>query len=337
MARGAGTEAAETSSRSRRWTIDDLEETAPRGRRGRPTTKRATTRSRRSSPTRSACSRPSLIVARPRRRDLRPAPEHRRPRRRDRQARRRRRGLDDASRSPSTSLCSPSYVALFRGVVGERSSTSTGARPTRSRMAGLAATRLFSAGGAGGIVLTYWALRKAGMQRRESASRMVAFLVLLYGVYLLAVIVFGVLLRTGVLRGPAPLGLTIVPAAIAGGIIILLALVALIPGDLERRIGSYAEGRASRSGCGELATVPATLSTGVRTAVGVHPRSLAAAASPWSARSASGRPTSAILWASFHGLRRPGAARRHRPGLLRRHGRQPSRWPRAGSGRSTPG
>ena len=31
-------------------------------------------------------------------------------------------------------------------------------------MAGLAATLLFSAGGAGGIALTYWALRKAGMR-----------------------------------------------------------------------------------------------------------------------------------------------------------------------------
>ena len=37
-------------------------------------------------------------------------------------------------------------------------------------MAGLAATRLFSAGGAGGIALTYWALRKAGMPTRESAT-----------------------------------------------------------------------------------------------------------------------------------------------------------------------
>ena len=45
-------------------------------------------------------------------------------------------------------------------------------------MAGLAATRLFSAAGAGGIVLTYWALRKAGMPRRRAACRMVAFLVL---------------------------------------------------------------------------------------------------------------------------------------------------------------
>jgi uncharacterized membrane protein YbhN (UPF0104 family) len=70
------------------------------------------------------------------------------------------------------------YVALFRGVVGERVSL----RWKDSydiTMAGLAATRLFSAGGAGGIVLTYWALRKAGMPRKETAARMVAFLVLL--------------------------------------------------------------------------------------------------------------------------------------------------------------
>ena len=71
-------------------------------------------------------------------------------------------------------------------------------------MAGLAATRLLSAGGAGGIVLTYWALRKAGMKRADAAERMVAFLVLLYSVYVIAVIIFGVLLETGVLPGPRP-------------------------------------------------------------------------------------------------------------------------------------
>ena len=68
-------------------------------------------------------------------------------------------------------------------------------------MAGLAATRIFSAAGAGGIVLTYWALRKAGMPRRRAACRMVAFLVLTYFVYLAALVVFGILLRTGVLPG----------------------------------------------------------------------------------------------------------------------------------------
>ena len=46
-------------------------------------------------------------------------------------------------------------------------------------------------------MLTYWALRKAGMERRQTARRMVAFLVLLYAVYMVALVVFGVLLRVG--------------------------------------------------------------------------------------------------------------------------------------------
>ena len=71
-------------------------------------------------------------------------------------------------------------------------------------MAGLAATRIFSAGGIGGLVVTYWALRKAGMERRRAACRMVAFLALTYVVYLGSLIIFGVLLRTGVLPGANP-------------------------------------------------------------------------------------------------------------------------------------
>ncbi len=89
------------------------------------------------------------------------------------------------------------YVALFRGVVGENVIHLRWNESYQITLAGLAATRLFSAGGAGGILLTYWALRKAGMERRESVRRMVAFLVVLYSVYLVALIVFGVLLRVG--------------------------------------------------------------------------------------------------------------------------------------------
>src|SRR5690606_5815347 len=81
-----------------------------------------------------------------------------------------------------------SYVALFRGVVGERTLRLRWSESYQITMAGLAATRLFSAGGAGGLVLTYWALRKAGMPRRQSAARMVAFLVLLYAVYMFTLI-----------------------------------------------------------------------------------------------------------------------------------------------------
>ena len=83
-------------------------------------------------------------------------------------------------------------------------------------MAGVAATLLFSAAGAGGIALTYWALRKAGWAAGTSARRMVAFLTLHYAFYPIALIVFGVLLRTGVLHGKASVELTIIPAAVAG-------------------------------------------------------------------------------------------------------------------------
>ena len=40
---------------------------------------------------------------------------------------------------------------------------------------------------------------------------MVAFLVLLYAVYMLTLLIYGILLRTGVFTGPTPPALTIVP------------------------------------------------------------------------------------------------------------------------------
>ena len=191
-----------------------------------------------------------------------------------------------------------SYVALFRGVVGERTRL-TWRESYEITLAGLAATRLFSAGGAGGIVLTYWALRKAGMPRRESANRMLAFLVLLYAVYLLTVVVVGILLRTGILSGPAPPGLTVVPAVICGGIILLLALVTLLPADFERRIAKFAEGYRYQRWAKRLASVPATLATGVRTAFAFirEPSrgglAVVGAIGFWATNIA-------ILWASFH-------------------------------------
>jgi len=195
------------------------------------------------------------------------------------------------------------YVALFRGILGGRDSSDVRDRldakaSYQITMAGLAATRIFSAAGAGGIVLTYWALRKAGMPRRRSACRMVAFLVLTYSVYFGALVVFGVLLRTGVLPGEAPFGGTIVPAVVAGALMLLLGLVALIPGDFERRLSGVAgEGRGARL-AQRLASGPATLSTGVRTAIDYlsHPSrgalAVGGAIGFWAAQIG-------VLWASF--------------------------------------
>jgi len=158
-----------------------------------------------------------------------------------------------------------SYVALFLAVVG-RAVKLRWREGYQITMAGLAATRLFSAGGAGGIVLTYWALRKAGMSPKVTAARMVAFNVLLYAVYMLTLVIDGTLMRTGVFDVPAPPGLTVVPAAIAGGVIVIFLLFALVPGDLERRFSTASQehfwGRMLR----RIATVPSTLAVGTREA-----------------------------------------------------------------------
>ena len=195
------------------------------------------------------------------------------------------------------------YVALFRGVLGGTRDDEVHRRlDLRASylitMAGLAATRIFSAAGAGGLVLTYWALRKAGMPRRRAACRMVAFLVMTYFVYTAALVIFGVLLRTGVLPGEDPLAGTVVPAAVSGGVIALFLMIALIPDDFERRIRHYAGGYRRARHLQRVAKGPATLATGVRTAIAYirHPnRGLSAiggAVGFWAANIG-------ILWASF--------------------------------------
>jgi uncharacterized protein (TIRG00374 family) len=190
------------------------------------------------------------------------------------------------------------YVALFRGVVGEKVIHLEWSESYQITMAGLAATRLFSAGGAGGILLTYWALRKAGMERRQAASRMLAFLVVLYSIYLLALVVFGILLRTHVLSGEAPLSGTVIPATLAAVVLVLGLLAALVPEDFERRIERHTSGRFGKV-ARRLATVPATLADGTRTALQFvrHRRSgvlaIGGAIGFWAANIA-------ILWASFH-------------------------------------
>jgi putative heme transporter len=195
------------------------------------------------------------------------------------------------------------YVMLFRGVLGGTRDDSAhrrlGVRASYLiTMAGLAATRLFSAAGAGGLVLTYWALRKAGVPRRRAACRMVAFLVLTYFVYTAGLVIFGILIRTGVLPGPAPLAGTVVPAAISGGIILLFLMIALIPQDFERRIQHYAQGYRRARYLRRIATGPATLATGTRTSISyiANPRrgllAVSGAVGFWAAQIG-------VLWASF--------------------------------------
>lgn len=191
------------------------------------------------------------------------------------------------------------YIALFKSVVGGEDLPLRWSEAYLINMAGLAATRFFSAGGAGGIVLTYWALTKAGMARREVGRRMSAFIVLQYAFYPLAIVVFGILLRTGVLEGRDSISLTIIPAAVAGLVMIVGLLMVLVPGDLERRIGRLASGSKYRETLEKIAKVPATIADGVRVGLSLltHPSrgglAIIGAVGFWAANIG-------VLWASFH-------------------------------------
>jgi uncharacterized protein (TIRG00374 family) len=193
------------------------------------------------------------------------------------------------------------YIALFKAVVGGEDLKLTWGETYEINMAGVAATLLFSAGGAGGVALTYWSLRKAGMRRREVARRMIAFVSLHYAFYPLALIVFGLLLRTGVLNGENSVELTIIPAAVAGLMIVLGVLITLIPPDVEARLLPHAHGAHTRSFIEWSARVPETLGEGFRFALSLfaHPRkgglAVLGAAGFWAF-------SIGVLWASFHSL-----------------------------------
>ena len=186
------------------------------------------------------------------------------------------------------------YIAMFRGVfkdarIGWRESA-------QITLAGLAASRLFAAGGAGGLVLQAWALRQAGMRRREVSDRTISFLVLTYAPYAGAVIVCGFGLRLGLFAGSAPLSMTLVPAIVAVVAAAAVVAVVLVPTDLAGR----AKG-GPRSLWHRLATVPATSSAGVRDALR-HLRSrdpaLLGALAYWAFQIG-------VLWAAFKAFGTP--------------------------------
>jgi len=198
------------------------------------------------------------------------------------------------------------YAAVFRAVVGggPDSGIPRGRLNLRASyeitMAGFAGSTFFSAAGAGGLIIIYWALRKAGMEARRAACRMVALLVLLYAFYALALVVFGILLRTGVFHGSHPTGGTIVPAGVAGVFFVMFVLIALIPGDFERRLtGMERSGGRTARFARRVASIPGTVSSGVRTAWDrlrgrdTGPLAVAGCILYWAGNIG-------VLWAAFH-------------------------------------
>jgi uncharacterized protein (TIRG00374 family) len=189
------------------------------------------------------------------------------------------------------------YVWLFRGVFVRSDSRIDWPESYQITMAGLAATRLFAAAGAGGIALTAWALRRSGMPRRTVARRLIAFTVILYAVYMITMVLDGVGLYLGVIPGGGSFAITMGPAIFGAVVIVLFVGLSTLPSDIDRMVGRWTAGRhrAERL-VFRLAAASATAASGVRSAIGlVRSRnvSLLGALAWWGF-------DIAVLWACFH-------------------------------------
>jgi uncharacterized protein (TIRG00374 family) len=135
------------------------------------------------------------------------------------------------------------YVAAFRMVFCRRMSWRVS---YQIGMSELAADALFPTGGAGGLALGAWALRRGEMAAREIARRTVAFFLLTSVPNVLGVILIGFGLATGILTGERNLLLTAVPAAVAAAAIMAVLLAGRGAGRWALRTQGRARHESSR-------------------------------------------------------------------------------------------
>jgi glycosyltransferase 2 family protein len=125
----------------------------------------------------------------------------------------------------------------------------------------LGANALLPTGGAGGLALGAWALRREGMPAADVARRTVAFFLLTSVANVLALALIGIGLAARVLPGETSPALTIVPAAMA----ILAVIGVLGAGRVAARLHGHLEDPARQSSRG---AAPAKLAAAVADGVG---------------------------------------------------------------------
>jgi uncharacterized membrane protein YbhN (UPF0104 family) len=121
------------------------------------------------------------------------------------------------------------YVGLLALVAGRKTPRIGTRESAQITLAGAAATRLLPTAGAGGVALAVWSLRRAGLEPRAAARTLLAFMALLYGVFLAAIVLCGGALALGIVRAGGPTELAAVPALMA-----LLAIAASLVLALRR-------------------------------------------------------------------------------------------------------
>ncbi len=135
------------------------------------------------------------------------------------------------------------YVAVFRMVFCRRMSWRVS---YQIGMSELGANALFPTGGAGGLALGAWALKRGGMPTAEIARRTVAFFLLTSVANVVGVIIVGVGLAARVFPGETNLALTLVPAAIAAMSIVGALLAGRTAARLHLRLEHSEAGESSR-------------------------------------------------------------------------------------------
>ncbi len=164
------------------------------------------------------------------------------------------------------------YIAVFRMVFCRRMSWRVS---YQIGMSELGANALFPTGGAGGLALGAWALKRGGMPGTEIARRTVAFFLLTSVANVVGVIVVGIGLAVRVFPGETNPALTAVPAAIAAVSIVGALLAGRAAPRLHRRLERNERSEPSRRSTVTLKTLVA-VADGVNEAV-----ALLREANPW--------------------------------------------------------
>ncbi len=155
------------------------------------------------------------------------------------------------------------YVAIFRMVFCRRMSWRVS---YQIGMSEVGANALLPTGGAGGLALGAWALKRGGMPASEIARRTAAFFLLTSVANVVGVVVIGIGLAVGVLPGETNLALTALPAAIAAGAIAGSLLAGRGAARLHRRLQANEAGASSKRSTLVLKTLVA-IADGVNEAV----------------------------------------------------------------------
>jgi uncharacterized protein (TIRG00374 family) len=155
------------------------------------------------------------------------------------------------------------YVAIFRMVFCRRMSWRVSYQIGMSEMG---ANALLPTGGAGGLALGAWALKRGGMPTAEIARRTAAFFMMTSVANVLGVVFIGVGLAVGVLPGETNPALTLLPAMITAAAIVCSLLAGRSSAGLHRRLDRNQASGSSRRSTLALKTLVA-IADGVNEAV----------------------------------------------------------------------